>query len=196
MTEFRPCPLYVGYSASLCGIIFRDRPRADGSSFDLNVRSGMVAIGNGPPAFPSIGWLPTLGARLRRRSQALGGTGRWRSWQGTIEFRPCPSYRGYSASACGVIRRDRPRKDGSLFIVGTTGKVPRVQLPCGKVYVATLVADAWRWAYPQCGRRPTPTCHDGEVLTVAEYRSRRAHDRRGYSLDWASALTDPSTSGR
>lgn len=89
------------------------------------------------------------------------------------EFRPCPSFPGYSAARDGTIQRDattRVGKRGNQLqrpaqIIAHVGRDRAYVTLAGKfVRWSTMVEDAW----PNDGR-PEPLYRDGRVLTVQEW---------------------------
>lgn len=92
-----------------------------------------------------------------------------------MEFRPCPSYPGYSATQCGVIRRD-DRAGGKPLAQNTDKRRPSVYIgsPRKRIRVSDMVADAF----------PTPgasTYFTGWTL-AEEYRPVPSSNRHEVSL--------------
>lgn len=105
-----------------------------------------------------------------------------------IEFRPCPSHEGYSASLCGIVKRDKPRSDGTPFYLKPNARSRKVALNGEAHFLDRVVHDAWGDLAPPItstlynahkrpklpkglrsrGPRPRSSYPDGMVLTVAE----------------------------
>lgn len=97
-------------------------------------------------------------------------------------FRPCPNYPGYSVTLDGVVKRDKPRADGSDYIVASLfhqGRL-RVALRAKSHPLDRVVADAWGDEAPPVTSkvyrdrdkfvdRPASSYQDGRVLHISEF---------------------------
>ncbi len=196
--DYRPCPSFPGYSASLCGSIVRDarksgtplKSRLDGNgqmvvrvtAFEKPQTVRVARIVNdawgevAPYGLARPRHSITYGEAIQPVQPVRDTRAAYAGFTLAEEYRVIPSAPKYEINSGGRVRNCETMKEAT---VTETGRY-RDRIYVGGTYqfVQTLINEAWPEIAETLpartrtvGDRPLPTYATGKVLTLAEYRA-------------------------